>query len=229
MAELLLKVDPACIVANEIAGQIVAAQDDGFAWSLLERKLFVVVSVPMTKEDAEAKFLATGVPDDVVKAEREAMALYIAAVGAKDAAAEQIALDARAAARYAPTDHPDRRHHIDVSFVPQEAVQAVIDTRSAIEAVRPQIDVAVRAALEAAALQSAFDGAADVIGEVPSREIKRATERVLGDVAVDALHDAERAVQFEILQPVLDAALPYPVVVFDEQTLADATVERTSL
>lgn len=230
MAELLLKVDPSRLTANEIAGQVVEVREDGFGWSELERKLFVIARVPLEVEEARATFLKSGVPDALLEAESATFRALAAAMAAKDEGAIEAAKKAQIAARYDASRYPARARHIDAGALPAKALEAVAAARAALSGAQADVDAAGRSALDAAALQErAFVGAEDVIAEVPSKGVKDAVERLGGDAAVDRLHAAERTAQAAVLRPVLDAVEAHPVVDLDAEALKTAVVVREAL
>jgi|SRR6185436_103461 len=153
MAELLLKVDPACLTANEQAGQVVVVMPDGHAWSELERKLFVVVRVPLSVEEAEAKYLKDGIPDEMKKADAEAVDALLALDENTDPVTRQEVEATARATGYKKADYPSRAEYFDMSLVPQKAVDVVLATRQILTDNQPAIKAAARSAVEAKHLE----------------------------------------------------------------------------
>jgi len=161
MCELLIKVDPACLSSNQEEGHVVAVLEDGHVYSELEKRLFVIAQVSMTVEEAKEFYLKDGVPDEVKQAAKDAEKAHFDALKntklkESDAKAYQAAIDeARALVdktRYSFSDYPSRANYVDMTKVPTEAVQVVLDTRGALttnlEAIKNSAKSAVLAVYE---------------------------------------------------------------------------------
>jgi len=159
MAELLTKVDPACLSANQQAGQVVVVQENNFAWSDLERKLFVVVRVPLSVADAKARFLKEGIPDAVLNAYDQALSQAAQSVGfSADERRLPLILSKvnlsqahKAAiinARNGLDGHASRKEYINPALI-QTEINQVVSNRQVITNNHVAAKAAARAAVEA--------------------------------------------------------------------------------
>lgn len=210
MAELLTIIHPNA--TNREAGDVCVVKEDGWAWSDFERKQFAIIKVPMTVQEAEATYLKSGIPEEVVTAHDEAVLQFRANPTEKNKAAMD-------AAFYNPADYHQKHYKLDVTALPVEVVQAVEDTKVALEAVALEAKDSARAKVEAELVK--IDG--ELLPEnleLHTHQLMQVYEASAGDDAKDALIASSREGYMEVVKPVLEA-LPVPPVV--EKTPAELT------
>lgn len=136
-------------------GDVVCALPDDHVLSDLERKHYVVVQTDKPLDECRATFCASGVPDEVRRAFREAQDAFVEA--AIEQPIDQAKVDAARAAMdsaaYSPAGYPWRRVKLDVAQLPPESVQAVVDFKAAVDAARPD-GYAAKDAMLAASIEA---------------------------------------------------------------------------
>lgn len=210
MAELLVIINPNS--PTRTAGDVCVVKEDGWAWSDFERKQFAVVKVPMSVEEAEATYLKSGIPDEVVNAHAEAVNNFRANPTEKNRAAMD-------AASYNPADYQDKQYNLDVTALPSEVVDAIKDAKTTLDAVALEAKDAARAKVEAELVK--IDG--ELLPEnleLHTHQLLQVYEENVGDAAKDALIASSREGLMEVLKPVLES-IPTPPVV--EKTVPELT------
>lgn len=220
MAELLIIINPNA--SNREAGDVCVIQEDGWPWSELERKQFVVVRVPLTKEEAEAKYLKPAIPKNILDAHQMASEAFLNAKNDEERKQARFLIDAT---RPRLENYPHRRFNLDVTKLPTEAVDTAKNTKIALENAHSQAKARARQRVDEELVKQ--NGSITPVGsELTTAELLRATEILKGDKAKDDLIMASRAGRFEIIQPILDAIPVPPVVVLDQVELDDMTIEK---
>lgn len=215
MAELLTLINPNS--STRSAGDVIVVKEDGWAWSDFERKQFAIVKVPMSVQEAEATYLKSGIPEEVVSAHDQAVQQFRANPTEKNK-------EAMNAAFYNPADYPDKQYKLDVDALPVEVVQAVQDAKTTLDAVALEAKDAARAKVEAELVK--IDG--ELLPEnleLHTHQIIEVYERVntvedgnkivddtKGALIKDNLIAASREGYMAVVKPVLEA-LPVPPVV----------------
>lgn len=199
MAELLIKVDPACLAANEQAGHVVIVNEDDFSWSELERKLFVIVRVPIKVDEAIAKYLKDGIPDNV----------------------KQAVKDAPSADKYSEISksYLSRAVYFDMTQIPQKAVDVVLATRKALTDIVPDAKAAARNAVETLSVVDNLNLDNVIIQSLTTQQLKELVEKEQGDIAADTILSASRDAYRTIEQPVLNAIEAHPIIELNDVPL----------
>lgn len=202
--------------------------EDGYVLSDLERKHYVVVETDKPIDECRATFLASGVPDEIAQARREAEeALIVAAtVTPIDQAAVDAAKAALAAASYSPTDYPWRRVKLDVAQLPPESVQAVVDFKAAVDAARPDGYAAKEAMLAATLEQLGISPskAQKLLNPDPSVAVDLAG--VASDAIVEEIRADQRAAWDLVVGAVERQYEAVDAVVIDAATLDGMVIEK---
>lgn len=202
--------------------------EDGYVLSDLERKHYVVVETDKPIDECRATFLASGVPDEIAQARREAEeALIVAAtVTPIDQAAVDAAKAALAAASYSPTDYPWRRVKLDVAQLPPESVQAVVDFKAAVDAARPDgyaaKDAMLAASIEAIGISPAK--AAKLLNPDPKLRVDLAGSA--SDAIVEEIRADQRAA-WDLVVGAVEREFAVPEAVsIDARTLDGMMIEK---
>lgn len=212
--------------------------EDGYVLSDLERKHYVVVETDKPIDECRATFLASGVPDAVQQAYGAALMALDAAIAAlaKNPPApeeflvtskEQLAVDAAkaalVAAAYDPRDYPARRVKIDVAQLPAQKVDAVVQFKAAVDAVRPEAYVAKDAAVAAVVEELGISvSKAEKILD-PDPKLRADFADIATEEQVDALRVAARDGWAAVVEPVEQSFSPLDPVVLEAASL-DALV-----
>lgn len=225
MAELLTTITPNA--SNRSAGDIVTIREDGWPWSELERKLFAVVRVPMSVEEAEATYLKSGIPDEIKQAHANAVATFreLNSAKVKDEKMIEAARALMEATTFNPADYPNKRYKIDVDTLPTEVVQSAIDTKAALTDYQLAIKDAAREKVEAELVK--IDG--ELLPEnleLHTAQLLDVYERNVGDFAKDALIKASREGSMEVIQPLLDSIQTPPIVEMASVDLQAITIDK---
>lgn len=204
MAELLIIINPNA--DNREAGDVCVVKEDGWPWSELERKQFAVVRVPLTVEEAEAKYLEDGVP----QAEKDA---HMAAIEAfrngseKDKKALRLQVEATLPN---PADYPHRKVKIDTTKLPVELVETPVNTKQALINAHTQAKASARAEVEAELTK--------IDGKVGNLEKSMKTSEILEmldasgrDKDKNDLIMASHRGRMTVIQPILDT-IPTPEI-----------------
>lgn len=223
MAELLTIINPNA--TNREAGDVCVVKEDGWNWSEFERKQFAIVKVPMSVVEAEATYLKSGIPQEVVSAYDEAVLQFRANPTEKNKAAMDVAF-------YNTADYHQKYYKLDVTALPVEVVQAVQDTKVALETVALEAKDSARAKVEEELIK--IDG--ELLPEnleLHTHQIIEVYERIntvedgakiiddtKGSTIKDNLIAASRDGYMAVVKPVLEA-LPTPPIV--EKTTPELT------
>lgn len=210
MAELLTLINPNS--STRSAGDVIVVKEDGWAWSDFERKQFAIVKVPMSVQEAEATYLKSGIPEEVVSAHDQAVQQFRANPTEKNK-------EAMNAAFYNPADYPDKQYKLDVDALPAEVVQAVQDAKTTLDAVALEAKDAARAKVEAELIKIDSELLPENL-ELHTHQIIEVYERnntienddTKGALIKDNLIAASREGYMAVVKPVLEA-LPVPPVV----------------
>jgi hypothetical protein len=264
MAQLVHYADPVLIESHQkkdaqgkvvaivtYEGDVIAVMPDDWVPSKDEAGHFVITRTDKPDAECVATYLAPGIPDELRRAEDDAdraMAaaqLAIEQADPKDDAALARAradLDAATAAfqdaqaQIAAREWPKRRCHVDLSVLPPEHVQSVLDYRAALDSVAAEAKATARAAF-VAELQSIFGVVSPetlatpskrIIDEFAERAAAAATpiRQALLDSIVDALGSASKAGRDLVEGRVKDAHEAPAPYFLDAQALDAATVVK---
>lgn len=232
MPLLLFHVDPSCedgrFAVPTHVGDCVAALPDDHVLSDLERKHYVVVQTDKPLDECRATFLASGVPDAVRLAFRAAQDAFVEAAIEQpvDQAKVDAAKVAMGAAAYSPADYPWRRVKLDVAHLPPASVQAVIDFKAAVDAVRPE-GYAAKEAMLAAAIERfgiSPSKAAKLLDPDPTKKVDLAG--VASDAIVEEIRSYQRAAWALVVEPVEQSFAASDAVAIDAKTLDGMVIEK---
>lgn len=243
MPRLLFHADPSCedgrfAIPTHVGDCVHVARDDE-PLSDLEHKHYLVIETDKPYEECLATFMASGVPDAVQQAFDDAVRAHMAATAAlakapkpdpKDflvVSPEQAAVDeAKAAldkARFDPRDYPQRRVKLDLSAIPAERIQAVAEFKAAVDAARPEADLARKAFVAATIsdLGLAPTAAAKIFDPDPAKPTAFAGAPT--DAIADELRTAARDGWAHVIEPIERSFVAPEPIVLDAKAL-DALV-----
>lgn len=221
MAELLTIITPNA--DNRQAGDVCVVQEDGWNWSELERKLFVVVKVPMTVEEAEAKYLKTGVPDSQFEAITTAWDNFKNAKTDKEKKAARAVINGLQV-NYA--DYHHRRYKLDVTKLPTQAIEIAQNTKQALVLAHPEAKAAARAEVESEIIKK-NGRVSNLEKSMTTFELLHLYEETEGDVAKDRLMVASRKGRMTVIKPILDSIVAHPIIEKTKAELDDMTIDKT--
>lgn len=225
MAELLTIISPNA--TNREAGDVCVVKEDGWPWSELERKLFVVVRVPMTVEEAEEKYLKSGMPPEVETAYREARDYHRSLPEGKE---KEAAKEDMLAKQFNPTNYNHRGSKLDITALPSTVVESAVNTKLSLDSAQPLAKEAARSAVEAELIK--IDG--ELLPEneeLHTIQLVEVYERGAGDNEIktgikDTLLAASREGSMTVIQPILDAIDTPPVVEITKEDLLAVTIDK---
>lgn len=236
MAVLLFHADPDCEKRNprNRLGECIVVYPDERGNGGRSARQFVYIETDMPFEEAQAFWLASGVPDDVQAASDAEWARF-------DAAERQYAIDV---AKHdpkdfltvpvkptldeklivKPSDWPLRRYRLDLSLVPAAHLQACADFVTAIEAVKADADLAEEA-MVAASLETigvSPSAAEKILKPDPTKAVS--LEASPTDRKADALREAARVGRALVEDPVIESFPPLAPIFMDAKALVAAAV-----
>lgn len=218
MAELLIIINPNA--SNREAGDVCVVKEDGWPWSELERKLFVVVRVPMTVEEAEEKYLKTGISDNVLSAHEQACQNFL---NAKENREALYRIVEQTRPNYESYHH--RKFNLDTTKLPVELVKTAVNTKQALLDAYTEAKASARAEMESE-LTKINSKVGNLEKQMRTAEILEMMEASHRFKDKNDLIEASRRGRMKVIKPILDAIPTPPIKVLTKVELDDMTIEK---